>query len=241
MSTDGISQGPEGAQTGRTGTDLERAELERKLKDDLAKVADTAGHDVKAVGAELGSEIQHLKDEAGEQIDTLRHEATAQIEAGVEKAKGFAGEQKDVVARQLSSVADALSKVGGELSGEQAAIGRYAGDASNALRRFAQTVESNDVDQLMGRIEGFARKQPVAFLGIAGIAGIAASRFLMASAQRRTPEPAPSTTGTSAYRSQANPLRTGSTTQSYGATPTRTATDYPARTTSPIGGINERD
>lgn len=184
MSTDGTTSNHLGGEVypGNEAT----SDLASQVKSDVSALADVAREDAVSVGKELGHELNQLKDQAGGQLNDLRHEAERQIGATVEKAKGFAGEQKDVVAQQLIGVANALGKVAGELeTGEQAAIGGYARDISNSIRRFAETVESNDVDQLLGRIEQFGRGQQVAFLAIAGLAGLAASRFLMASAERR--------------------------------------------------------
>lgn len=187
MSTDGTTghHHPNDAPLQTTQIDLEQ-----RVKSDVSGMASAAREDAIAISSEIGEELNYLKEQAGAQIGELRQQAEQQIGATAEKAKGFAGEQKDVVARQLSGVADALGKVASELEGgEQAALGRYARDISGSIRNFAQTVEQNDVDQLLGRLERFGRGQQLTFLGIAGLAGLAASRFLVASANRRSSGP----------------------------------------------------
>lgn len=212
------------------------SDLPSQVKSDVAAVASTARDEAMSAGKEIGNELNQLKDQAGAQIDDLRHEAERQIGKTVEQAKSFAGEQKDVVARQLIGVADALGKVAGELQGgEQAAIGRYASDISGSVRRFAQTVETNDVDQLLGRIEQFGRGQQLAFLGIAGLAGLAVSRFLMASADRRNAasDTTYPSTGSGAYRPAGS---TGTTAYTPGDTYAS-----PTRSSAPNGYLGEHE
>ena len=46
-------------------------------------------------------------------------------------------------------------------------------------------MRNRDVDDLIAMAEDFGRRQPVAFMGAAALAGFLASRFLLASAKRR--------------------------------------------------------
>ncbi|HTN62296.1 MAG TPA: nutrient deprivation-induced protein [Devosia sp.] len=142
---------------------------------------------------EFGTATEALKDSldtvrqhAGEDVESVKAEAKSQIGAATDKAKGFAGEQKDMVATQLGGIAAAITKVADELQQtDQAAVASYARDLANGVGKFADTVQNKNVDDLMGMAEGFGRKQPVAFLGVAALAGFVASRFALASAHRR--------------------------------------------------------
>jgi|SRR3954447_16879663 hypothetical protein len=60
---------------------------------------------------------------------------------------------------------------------------RLAESASGALQRLSESVRGKDVNQLLQEAESFARRQPVAFLGAAAIAGFLAVRFLKSSNQ----------------------------------------------------------
>ncbi len=46
-------------------------------------------------------------------------------------------------------------------------------------------MRERDVDQLLGTVEDFARRQPVAFLGAAVMAGFGIARLMKSSADRR--------------------------------------------------------
>ena len=54
-----------------------------------------------------------------------------------------------------------------------------AGDDN--VGKFADKVKDKNFSEIAGVAEEFGRRQPLAFLGLAAIAGLAASRFMMAS------------------------------------------------------------
>lgn len=158
-------------------------EAEQTLKSDARKIADTAKEDVAGIFEEAKSDLGALADEGKHQID----EAT-------KKAKGFANEQKDGLANHLDGIAQALHKVAAELDGQNAPTAGYAHKIADGVDHITRDLKANDVDGIMRKAEEFGRKQPAAFLAIATVAGFAASRFLRASVERRSPAPAP--TGT---------------------------------------------
>lgn len=94
-------------------------------------------------------------------------------------------EEKSALARQLRGLAGAMEKVGSELRrSEQPALGRYTQHIGQSIGRLARDCENRELGEIAAMAEDFGRKQPLAFLGIAAIAGLAASRFLSASAER---------------------------------------------------------
>lgn len=94
-------------------------------------------------------------------------------------------DEKSALARQLRGLAGAMEKVGSELrQSEQPALGRYTQHIGHSIGRLARDCENRELGEIAAMAEDFGRKQPLAFLGIAAIAGLAASRFLSASAER---------------------------------------------------------
>lgn len=150
-------------------------EAERKLKEDAGMVADAAKRD-----------LDKIRGEAESTAHELAEQARAQLGQAAEKVKGMASEQKDFVAGQLESVATAVSRVADELRAEDAATAGYARSIADGMRRLSDTVRDRDVDDLVHVAEDFGRRQPAAFMGAAALAGFAASRFLFASASRRS-------------------------------------------------------
>jgi ElaB/YqjD/DUF883 family membrane-anchored ribosome-binding protein len=153
---------------------------------------------------QLKADAGAVVDEARDVLDTARHEATDQFSAlkdqaqgqiadATDKAKSFAGEQKDIAGDQLGGIAAAISKVADDLAGDQPMVAGYARDLAGGMKSVSDSVKSRNVDELIGMAEDFGRKQPLAFLGAAALAGFVASRFVLASAQRRSEGNATST------------------------------------------------
>ncbi len=98
--------------------------------------------------------------------------------------------EKSALSRQLRGLAGAMEKVGTELQqSEQPTLGRYTRQIGSSISRLARDCEDREFGEIASMAEDFGRKQPLAFLGIAAIAGLAASRFLSASADRHHDNP----------------------------------------------------
>ncbi|SFV38407.1 hypothetical protein SAMN05216456_3414 [Devosia crocina] len=151
------------------------SELQQQASQDLNEVTSRAKDDLDTIKQQAAADTRELKDQAQEKLG----EAT-------DKAKSFAAHQKDLAASQITGVADAISKVASELEGsEQQTVARYARDLAGGLSKVGKQIENRDVDDLMGAAQDFGRNQPVAFLGVAALAGFVASRFALASTHRR--------------------------------------------------------
>lgn len=129
--------------------------------------------------------FSELKDKVADDLDAARGMIKDGTEAAVAKVKESVSTQTNFAARQARGIASALEKVGAELErGEQPQVGRYARQIGGSIQRIANEIEDRDIGEVAGMAEDFGRRQPLAFLGVAAIAGLAASRFLMASAKR---------------------------------------------------------
>ena len=96
-----------------------------------------------------------------------------------DKAEEIASKQKNIAARYAGSIGSALEKVGSEIQGaDDAAIGKYAKELGSTIQSFAKDVEDRKLSDVAGMAEDFGRKQPLAFLGLAALAGLVASRVL---------------------------------------------------------------
>ena len=154
-----------------------------------ANLPERAGEDLKEVTTRAKEDLNAITRKAASDAHDLGSQAQEKIGEATEKAKSFAGSQKDLAASQINGVADAISKVADELAGSnQATVGSYARDLAKGLSNFGKQVETRDVDELLETAQDFGRNQPVAFLGLAALAGFAASRFALASSHRREPQ-----------------------------------------------------
>lgn len=175
-----MSNDDSNAPGGEGGNATTASELNERARDDFGAATDMAKHDLEAI-----------KNKAAEDVADLRERAAEEVGEATEKAKSFAGDQKALAAGQISGIASAIDKVAEELDGsEQQVVARYARDLSAGLSSLGKTIEERDVDDLMGMAQDFGRKQPVAFLGAAALAGFVASRFALASTHRRENKPA---------------------------------------------------
>lgn len=146
-----------------------------RVSDDATRLAETARSDL----ADLGEEVS-------QQAAALGEEAQAQVGELAEQAKGIMSEQKDLLAEQLGGVSDALQKVAGELEDNGQVSAQYVRMVADGAERLTTSLRDNNVDDIFDLVQDFGRKQPVAFLGAAALLGFAASRFVAASASRRT-------------------------------------------------------
>jgi hypothetical protein len=161
---------------------------------------DDVKSDANAAVDALASAGGDVVEAAGIAAADIKDAATAQLGEAAEKAKGFAGEHKNVAAEQISGVSAALDKVADELAQDEhaAPAAGYARKLAAETRRVSETLRESSIDDLMGMAQGFGRRQPMAFLGVAALAGFVAGRFAIASKDRRrsAPLPAPATTPT---------------------------------------------
>ena len=142
--------------------------------------ANAALDEVKSVAGDVAAEVNAQAQQLGEQ-------AKSQLADAAARAKNAVSSQKDMLADQVGGVADAIGSVADELDSKGNATSQYARMLADNADKFSDTIRSNDVDALLGMANDFGRRQPVAFIGMAALLGFAASRFLVASANRPRP------------------------------------------------------
>ena len=124
--------------------------------------------------------------QAREAAEEVKQEARAAADQAKEQARSAAARQKDAAAQQIGGWAQALRTASDDLHGRgQDTAAAYVRQAADGLERACGTVRARDVDELIGSVEDFARRQPVAFLGGAVAAGFGLARFMRSSAERR--------------------------------------------------------
>ncbi|WP_127145235.1 hypothetical protein [Pelagibacterium montanilacus] len=150
-------------------------------------VSDTAKAEAHRVRKTADEDWNDAKAQARDDIDDLKRGASEEFGHARDAAGKFAAGQKDQAADQIGGLASAFDRMGQELNeSKQSWIGRYAGDMAGHLKGIAQHTRASSVDDLVGDVERFGRERPAAFLTGAAILGFAATRFLSASADRRS-------------------------------------------------------
>jgi hypothetical protein len=169
--------------------------------DKAAPTPETIKSDANAALGEARDVAGKIAGEATDQVSQLADQAKEQVAQQADKLKGLAGEQKDLLAAQIGGVADAMEKVATELEANNGSSAHYARLIADNAEQVSTTIRQNDVDALLNMAQDFGRKQPAAFVGVAALLGFAASRFLLASANRSAQSTAPSeATSANGYR-----------------------------------------
>jgi uncharacterized protein YjbJ (UPF0337 family) len=124
-----------------------------------------------------------VREQAAGVVEDVKAEGTAVAEAAKDRALGFAEEQKRLGADQAEGIARAVHGAADQLQQNSPEIARYIHEAASAVDGIARTLRDRSPGELMGQLEGLARRQPVAFFGAAVLAGFALSRFAKSSAE----------------------------------------------------------
>ncbi len=134
--------------------------------------------------AKSGAET--AKQKAGELGKQTKQAAVGAVDDAKRQARGFAEDQKDETANRVEGVAQALRNAAGSLDDQdQSAVAGYARQAASGLDRVSDALSNRSLDDLVETVEDFARRQPVAFLGGAALAGFVMARFAKSSSERR--------------------------------------------------------
>jgi len=95
--------------------------------------------------------------------------------------KQQADTQRERIATGIRQVADSLRQTGDVLSEhDQNLAGDYARKAASQVERVAGYLGQSSIDQMVGDVEAFARREPALMLGGAFALGFLAARFLKA-------------------------------------------------------------
>ncbi len=149
-----------------------------------------AGDTLQPTGQPAGDSFQPAGDTSQPRDEAPRPviaDAREQIRAGAEKLRAEAGDRartfaEDGKARasgalgQVSEMLeDAAAQVDEKLGGQ---YGQYARAAADRVRGFGQSIDEQDIDELVDAVRGFVRKSPAVAIGIAAAVGFVAARVI---------------------------------------------------------------
>jgi gas vesicle protein len=148
------------------------------LGSDLTEQAKSLGRDIKSKASDLTDTVtQGAKDQATE-LGTAAKEIASQATNRVQTAMN---EQKSAGADYLGTIAQAVRRAAGEFQSDVPQAAQYIRQAAGQIESVANAVRDHNVSELMGEVQGFARRQPTLFFGGAVILGFAALRFFKSS------------------------------------------------------------
>lgn len=119
-------------------------------------------------------------------VDKAKETASTAYETVSEKAVTKIDEKKSTLTDGLSNAADTIRQAGesmtttggGTAFAEKAS--QYTNTAAGKIEDAARYFENHDARAMMRDVEGFARRNPAVFLGVAFATGVLLSRFLKA-------------------------------------------------------------
>lgn len=132
-----------------------------------------------AATSQSATDTQGAKEQVQEKAQQAAGEAKSRLHDQVDERSTQVGEQVSSSAQALRSTAERLREEGQD--GPAKAAEQLAGHAE----KVGSYLSESDADRILDDVEEFARRQPLAVVGIGLFAGFAASRFLKASSRSR--------------------------------------------------------
>jgi hypothetical protein len=129
---------------------------------DIGTASGESAHPLVETGRDAGQRASHL------------------VERGADIGFQQADRGLDQAAAGVESVAASIRRVSADMETEQPQIAEFASTAADQAGALAGYLRENDVREIVGNVESFARRQPLLFIGGAFLLGMAASRFIKA-------------------------------------------------------------
>jgi hypothetical protein len=106
-----------------------------------------------------------------------REHADAMWSDAKETARSTLNRQKDTAADGIGDVAQALRDASQRREADDG-VARLTGSAADGLERVSTALHNKDVSAMLRDLDGFARRQPMVFFGLAVAAGFVAMRLI---------------------------------------------------------------
>ena len=151
-------------------------------------MADTASETGReGLSGQATSQLQDAATNAQEKVAEVK-------EAGRNKLSEQIGERTTQAGEQARGMAQALRRSGEQLriQGDGGQAATFAEGVAERMERVGEYLQRAHGDELLRDVEGFARRRPWMIAGIGLLGGLAASRFLKASSERRYSSATPS-------------------------------------------------
>lgn len=141
------------------------------------KLADTAVDKAQEVAHEAQKKVSETASAAKEQV-------TRTATRVGEQAKNTVDARMSDVAHELGSVADAVRQTSNEVGDRNQTIARYGEKFAEQIEGVSSYLDERSLDDVLGDVQDFARRQPAVFLGGAFMLGVMVGRFLRSSESR---------------------------------------------------------
>jgi hypothetical protein len=129
------------------------------------------------VSSSVREGTREIKEQATNVADTVKGLASQAGEKLLNSVEG----QKAASANFASGMAGAIRRAANEFDKDAPQAAQYIRLAADQIDTASDAFRRRDLNQLVSDVQGFARRQPTAFLGAAVLAGFAVVRFLKTS------------------------------------------------------------
>jgi hypothetical protein len=153
-----------------------------------------------------GSTVEQAREQVEETAGQAREKAASALTQQADQRSTQAGEQVRSFGQALRRTGEQLRQEGNERPAQ------VAEQAASRLEGLGGYLERTDGEKLLRDVESFGRRQPWAIAGLGLVAGLAASRFMKASSERRYQSSMPQGAGSTGVVSSppaAIPAQTG--------------------------------
>lgn len=113
--------------------------------------------------------------------ENVRGQAREMWDDAKESARSRLDEEKQSAAAGMDDVAHALRDAAQRRGEGQDNFARLSSSAADGLERLSETLRNKDVSSMLRDVDNFARSQPMAFFGLAVVAGFVGVRMIKAS------------------------------------------------------------
>ena len=138
------------------------------------------GTDQEGLVGQASTQVQEAASTAQERAVELKEQGKSRLGEKLDQRTNEAGVQARKMAQALRRSGEQLSNEG---NGQQ--VAELAEGAADRIERLGGYLERTSGAELVRDVEDFARRRPWMIAGVGLVAGLAASRFLKASAERR--------------------------------------------------------
>jgi hypothetical protein len=133
-------------------------------------------------GSQVSGAVQNAAGAAKEQVAGVAESAKNLASQAGEKLISSVEEQKVAGADFVSGMAGAIRRAANEFA-EVPQAQQHIRLAADQIDRVSHAFRERDLNRLVADVQGFARRQPTAFLGASVLAGFAIVRFLKTSTE----------------------------------------------------------
>ena len=140
--------------------------------------AGDAADKLRDVGAQASSATQDMGDKAAGLLDNAKASAKSMASDAGGKASDALEDQKAAGVSKVKGISGAIRRAADELEGELPPAAKYIRRAADEIDSMTDAVQRRDVRQILSDVQGFAKRQPAAFLGATVLGGFAVMRLL---------------------------------------------------------------